>query len=153
MPLKDSTETKMGCQERRGGSDPNLLQYWCYHCDKRVSIETLVDLHDVICYECKNGFVELIYDVIIPLPADVLTHVSSDPIDDPSFVNQFIQVLRLIAEATREEDAPPQPSFEHANPSDDDSLRIELDGWVDDGGGGGGGGGVATTTPRSFVID
>ncbi len=26
MPLKDSTETKMGCQERRGGKDGQLVR-------------------------------------------------------------------------------------------------------------------------------
>ncbi|KAL9317012.1 hypothetical protein ACSQ67_013529 [Phaseolus vulgaris] len=34
--------------------------YWCYHCDKRVSVETLANLPDVVCGECKNGFVESI---------------------------------------------------------------------------------------------
>ncbi|CAI9116973.1 OLC1v1018277C1 [Oldenlandia corymbosa var. corymbosa] len=102
--------------------------YWCYHCDKRVSIETLADQPDVICHECKNGFVESIGPPPPPAPASRV----SDPMDDPTFGNQFLQVLRLIAQAARDEDAPPRPPSEHAANSDDDYLRIELDGWDDD---------------------
>ncbi|GER44759.1 zinc finger protein [Striga asiatica] len=92
-------------------------QYWCYHCDKRVAVETLPDLPDVICSDCKNGFVESISAAALPTPASS---------GDPSLGNQFIQVLRLIAQAAREEDAPPPlPS----DPSDEDYLRIEPDGW------------------------
>ncbi|KAL3505412.1 hypothetical protein ACH5RR_035253 [Cinchona calisaya] len=107
------------------GSDPNSSQYWCYHCDKRVSIETLADLPDVICHECKNGFVESIGPSSAPSGA-------SDPVDDATFGNQFLHVLRLIAQAARDDDAPPPPPSEHADPSDDDYLRIELDGWEND---------------------
>ncbi|KAK4486580.1 hypothetical protein RD792_006829 [Penstemon davidsonii] len=108
----------------QSGSDSDSSQYWCYHCDKRVAIETLADLpHDVVCYECKNGFVECISSASVATPAD------ADPTDDPTFGNQFIQVLRLIAEAAREEDAPPPPP---SDPSDEDYLRIELDGWHND---------------------
>ncbi|KAI3460410.1 hypothetical protein Pfo_017073 [Paulownia fortunei] len=103
----------------QSGSDHESSQYWCYHCNKRVAIETLPDLPDIVCYECKNGFVES-----ISTPA-----AASDPMDDPALGNQFIQVLRLIAQAAREEDAPPPlPS----DPSDEDYLRIELDGWDND---------------------
>lgn len=119
----DQTQTQSESETQvPAGSDPNSSQYWCYHCDKRVSIETLADLPDVICHECKNGFVESIGP-----PAAV-----SDPMDDPSFGNQFLQVLRLLTQAAREEDAPPPPPSEHADPSDDDYLRIELDGWDND---------------------
>ncbi|KAK6131015.1 hypothetical protein DH2020_035242 [Rehmannia glutinosa] len=106
------------------GSGLESPEYWCYHCDKRVAIETLPDLADVICYECKNGFVEAIAAAAVPTLA-----AASDPMDDPTLGNQFIQVLRLIAQAAREEDAPPPvPS----DPSDEDYLRIELDGWDND---------------------
>ncbi|KAL2512847.1 E3 ubiquitin-protein ligase CIP8 [Abeliophyllum distichum] len=125
---QSSTQTRAPSE-----SDPDLLQYWCYHCDKRVSIETLADPPDVICNECKNGFVESFTAGAVPSPSDAPSRAGSDSTDDPSFGNQFIQVLRLIAEAAREEDAPPPPPSEHADPSDDDYLRIELDGWVDDG--------------------
>ncbi|KAF3446794.1 hypothetical protein FNV43_RR11974 [Rhamnella rubrinervis] len=103
----------------------DTLQYWCYHCDKRVSIETLANLPDIICHECKNGFVESI-------PATT-NHPSglSDQVDDPtSFGSQFLQVLRIISQAAREDDAPPPPPQNHS--SDDDFLRIELDGWDND---------------------
>ncbi|KAG6422688.1 hypothetical protein SASPL_113066 [Salvia splendens] len=97
-------------------------QYWCYHCDKRVAVETLADLPDVVCCDCKNGFVELIAAAAVP-SADTAV---PDPLEDPNFGSQFIQVLRLIAQAAREEDAPPPlPS----DPSSNDYLQIELDEW------------------------
>ncbi|KAL6504759.1 hypothetical protein OROHE_023517 [Orobanche hederae] len=105
------------------GSDLESAQYWCYHCDKRVAVETLPDLPDIICYECKDGFVESIAAAVVTAPA------ASIAVDDPSIGNQLIQVLRLIAQVAREEDAPPPlPS----DPSDDDYLRIELGGWDND---------------------
>lgn len=96
-----------------------------------MSIETLDNPSDIICHECKLGFVES-----IPAAPSLLQPPSSSddvrrhPLDDPSLGSQFIEVLRLIEQAAREEDAPPpQPS----NPaSDDDFLRIELDGWDND---------------------
>ncbi|KAL1561097.1 E3 ubiquitin-protein ligase CIP8 [Salvia divinorum] len=100
-------------------------QYWCYHCDKRVAVETLADLPDVVCCDCKNGFVELISAAAVPTAAAAVP----DPLEDPNFGSQFIQVLRLIAQAAREEDAPPPlPS----DPSSNDYLQIELDEWDND---------------------
>lgn len=102
-------------------------QYWCYHCDKRVAVETLADLPDVVCYDCKNGFVESIAAAAVPSAAAAAA--VADPLDDPNFGSQFIQVLRLIAQAAREEDAPPAlPS----DPTGDDYLQIELDEWDND---------------------
>ncbi|CAL5384704.1 unnamed protein product [Camellia sinensis] len=111
--------------QTQSGSDLDPLQYWCYHCDKRVSIETLPD---VVCHECKNGFVESIA-AANPSPPPSRT---SDLVDEPYFGSQFLQVLRLIAQAARDDDAPPPPPSEHADPSEDDYLRIELDGWDND---------------------
>ncbi|CAK9178405.1 unnamed protein product [Ilex paraguariensis] len=108
-------------------SDTDTLQYWCYQCNKQVAVETLADLPDVICYECKNGFVESIGTSNPPPLAPNLR--ASDQIDEPSFGNQFLQVLRLIAQVAREDDSPPPPPSEHADPSDDDYLRIEFGGW------------------------
>ncbi|XP_047325782.1 E3 ubiquitin-protein ligase CIP8-like [Impatiens glandulifera] len=105
---------------------PDSLQYWCHHCDKRVSVETLTDISDVICHECKSGFVESIASAPFSI---------SDPIDQPSLSNQFLQVLRLMAQAAREDDEPPPPPpppSNPADPSDDDYLRIELNGWNND---------------------
>lgn len=99
-------------------AETETLQYWCHHCNKRVSIETLANLPDIICHECKNGFVESI-------PA--VSYESTDQVDDPTF---FRQVLRLIAQAAREEDAPPPLPL---NPlPEDDFFRIEMDGWDND---------------------
>ncbi|KAL0391884.1 UNVERIFIED_CONTAM: E3 ubiquitin-protein ligase CIP8 [Sesamum radiatum] len=120
-PLPHPNPTPIPIQS---GSDPDSSVYWCYHCDKRVAVETLADLPDIVCYECKNGFVESISASAVPTPP-----AASDPIDDPTFGNQFIQVLRLIAQAALEEDAPPPPP---SDPSDEDYLRIELDGWDND---------------------
>ncbi|KAH6820331.1 hypothetical protein C2S53_017151 [Perilla frutescens var. hirtella] len=109
--------------EARTESGLQSSQYWCYHCNKRVAVETLADLPDVVCYECKNGFVESISAAAVPSAATL------DPMDDPNFGSQFIQVLRLIAQAAREQDAPPPlPS----DPSNDDYLQIELDEWDND---------------------
>ncbi|CAH9120571.1 unnamed protein product [Cuscuta epithymum] len=107
-------------------SGPDSLHHWCYHCDKRVSIETLADLPDIICHECKNGFVESI-------AADAVQRAPpSDQIDDSNFNNQFFQVLRLIAQAAHDDDPPPPPPPDQADPSDDDYLRIEIGGWDND---------------------
>ncbi|KAG5005483.1 hypothetical protein AAZX31_10G272200 [Glycine max] len=97
--------------------------YWCYHCEKRVSIETLANLPDVVCGECKNGFVESIHT-----PSRSRSPSASS--DDPYFGSQFLQVLRLIAQSARDDDAspPPPPSRSPEN----DFLRIELGGWDND---------------------
>jgi len=100
-----------------------LPPYWCYHCDKRVSVETVANLPDLICGDCKNGFVES-----IPTPSRSRSPSSSS--DDPNFGSQFLQVLRLIAQSSRDDDAspPPPPSRSPEN----DFLRIELGGWDHD---------------------
>ncbi|XP_071710039.1 E3 ubiquitin-protein ligase CIP8-like [Rutidosis leptorrhynchoides] len=97
-------------------SDPT--QYWCYQCDKQVPIETRPDHPDLICFECKNGFVESI---------STSHHAGqSDDEDSPAFGDEFLQVLRLIAHAAHEVDAPPPPPLDH--PVDNtDHLRIEID--------------------------
>ncbi|WVY94603.1 hypothetical protein V8G54_033691 [Vigna mungo] len=97
--------------------------YWCYHCEKRVSVETPANLPDVVCGECKNGFVET-----IPTPSRSRSPSASS--DDPYFGSQFLQVLRLIAQSARDDDAspPPPPSRSPEN----DFLRIELGGWDND---------------------
>ncbi|MCL7032858.1 hypothetical protein MKW94_001029 [Papaver nudicaule] len=123
-------------------TDPEALEYWCYQCDKRVSIETVADLPDIICYECKNGFVVSIPSappVAPPTPLRSLNRTTHDS----SFSNQFLQVLRLMAQATRIDDhpslSPPQLTTTSATTdpdpdpdpsrSDDDFLRIEFDEW------------------------
>lgn len=97
--------------------------YWCYHCEKRVSVETLANNPEVVCGECKNGFVES-----IPTPSRSRSPSASS--DDPYFGSQFLQVLRLIAQSARDDDAspPPPPSRSPEN----DFLRIELGGWEND---------------------
>ncbi|KAJ4702140.1 E3 ubiquitin-protein ligase RING1 [Melia azedarach] len=109
-------------------SDTDTTQYWCYHCEKRVSIETLTNLTDVICHECKNGFVESI-QAALPPPFSPPS-LTPDHADDPTFGSQFLQVLRLIAQAARDEDTPPQRTQDPQ--AEDDFLRIELDGWEND---------------------
>ncbi|GAB2269648.1 hypothetical protein Dimus_004573 [Dionaea muscipula] len=101
-------------------------QYWCYHCEKHVAVETLTDQPDVICHECRFGFVESI-------PAAPLSR-GSDNDEEASFGSQFLQVLRLLSQVAREDDAPPPPPpLDPMDPtSAEDFLRIELDGWNDD---------------------
>ncbi|KAI3811546.1 hypothetical protein L1987_21270 [Smallanthus sonchifolius] len=89
-------------------------------CNKRVPVETLPGQADVICFECKNIFVELI-SVHQPQAREVNDE------DQPAFGNEFLQVLGLNPMAAREEDAPPLPPDRDG--SDNDYLRIELDGW------------------------
>ncbi|KAJ4966631.1 hypothetical protein NE237_018480 [Protea cynaroides] len=111
-------------------------QYWCYHCDKRVSVETLTNVTDLICCECKNGFVESIAASATPTSPPT---PSTEGRSQQSFSQQFLQVLRLIAQSARDEDAPPPPqrpdsASDPPPPSEgDDFLRIELEGWdIDD---------------------
>ncbi|KAL6216265.1 hypothetical protein ACLB2K_009488 [Fragaria x ananassa] len=100
-------------------------EYWCYHCDKRVSVETVANLPDIVCHDCKNGFVESIPRTDPPPPSQ-----PSDQANDP-YGSPFLQVLRLIAQAARDEDAPP-PLPQNPPTSEEDFLRIELDGWDND---------------------
>ncbi|XP_073144439.1 E3 ubiquitin-protein ligase CIP8-like [Henckelia pumila] len=82
---------------------PAPSEYWCYSCDMRVSVETLADLHDVVCSDCKNGFVE-------PISSATPAHeprADSQPVLRSNFGDEFIRMLRLITLAAREEDAPP----------------------------------------------
>ncbi|KAI3960580.1 hypothetical protein MKX01_003754 [Papaver californicum] len=126
-------------------ADPEALEYWCYQCDKRVSIETVTDLPDIICYECKNGFVVSIPSAPAAPPTPPRTLNRSH---DSSLSNQFLQVLRLMAQAARVDDypflsPPQQPPLTTSttttaadpvtDPSEsDDFLHIELDGWEHD---------------------
>lgn len=112
---------------------PPPVDYWCYHCDKRVAVETPADQPDVVCNECKFGFVESIPAVVSPP-----TNRSSD--DTTTLGSQFLQVLRLLAQVAREDDAPPPPPppplpprpLNPADPDENDFLRIEIDGWDND---------------------
>jgi len=120
------------------GTDAASSQYWCYHCEKRVFVETVADLPDVICLDCKNGFVESIpAGPPSPPSVSVTPSLSADPYDDESFGSQFLRMLRIVAEAAREEeDAPPPPPPIHLHrdvaQSENDFLRIDLDGWGND---------------------
>ncbi|KAK4859395.1 hypothetical protein QYF36_004721 [Acer negundo] len=112
-------------QTAPSASDADTTQYWCYHCNKSVSIETLDNLPDIICRECKNGFVESI--PATQLPPSSPPSLTPDHADDPSFGSQFLQVLRLISQAAREEDVPQhQPQGDQP---ENEFLRFELDGW------------------------
>ncbi|XP_048444453.1 E3 ubiquitin-protein ligase CIP8-like [Pyrus x bretschneideri] len=115
---------------RRSASEAETetMDYWCYRCNKRVSIETVANLPDIVCHECKNGFVESIPAASYP-QSDPSSR-SSDQVDDPTFGSPFLQVLRLIAQAAREEDAPP-PQPENPLP-DEDFFRIEMEQWDND---------------------
>ncbi|KAJ8762168.1 hypothetical protein K2173_007322 [Erythroxylum novogranatense] len=109
-------------------TDTETLQYWCHHCGKYVAIETLENLPDVVCHECKKGFVEFMPPTST-LPSDT-SSLTSDQADDSNFGSQFLQMLRIIAEAARDRDAPQRPPQD--TQSEDDFLRIELDGWDND---------------------
>ncbi|XP_010530272.1 PREDICTED: E3 ubiquitin-protein ligase CIP8 [Tarenaya hassleriana] len=100
------------------------VSHWCYHCNKRVSVETLAD---VVCFECKNGFVEAIQSI----PASgAASYSASAPLspdleaDDSTYLH-FHQMLRLLVQATRDYHAPPQLDVSY----EEDFLRFELNGW------------------------
>ncbi|AES93891.1 zinc-finger protein [Medicago truncatula] len=61
-----------------------LPPYWCYHCEKQVFVKTITNLPDLICSDCKNGFVES-----IPTPSHSRSPSSSS--DDFNFGSQFLQ--------------------------------------------------------------
>ncbi|KAJ4963920.1 hypothetical protein NE237_023859 [Protea cynaroides] len=115
---------------------PPPSQYWCYHCDKRVSVETLTNIADLICCECNNGFVESITAASLP-PSLPPTPPTNRRIQETSSSQQYLRILRLIAQAARDEDVPPvQPTDSASDPlppsEDDDFFRIEVDGWDND---------------------
>ncbi|CBI19888.3 unnamed protein product, partial [Vitis vinifera] len=120
---------KMRCCNRNAMDESPIqsdtLHYWCYQCDKHVSIETLPDLPDVICNECKTGFVETIgVAPTAPEPRN------ADQIDERSLVYAFTRRLRHIAQPPSDDEDPPSLPPDHA--SEDDFLRIDLDGWDND---------------------
>ncbi|KAJ0500010.1 putative transcription factor C2H2 family [Helianthus annuus] len=107
---------------------PDPTQYWCYQCNKRVPVETLADHPDVICFECKNGFVES----IAVSSHDRQLNDEETENETPAFGNEFLHILRLIAMAAREDDEPPPPPpppLSDRPPVDNDYVRIELDRW------------------------
>ncbi|KAG7535509.1 Zinc finger RING-type [Arabidopsis thaliana x Arabidopsis arenosa] len=97
--------------------------HWCYHCNKRVVVETLDDL--VVCCECNKGFVESIQ----PIPAAYSSPAPPQPlspdltVEDSSIGSHFLQMLRLLAHAPSQR-SPPRHldvlSYE------DDFFRLEL---------------------------
>ncbi|KAI3518077.1 hypothetical protein L1887_06453 [Cichorium endivia] len=74
-------------------------EYWCHHCEKRVAVEAQTDHTDVICSECKRGFVE---SILVPPP-----HLH-DLMDDeiPPLSNEIVQFLRAIASPEDDNDLP-----------------------------------------------
>lgn len=103
----------------------DTLHYWCYHCEEHVSTETLLDLSDVIYNECKNGFVETIGVMLTALEPR-----SADQIDEHSLVYMLTRRLRHITQPSSDNEDLPSPPPDHA--SEDDFLRIVLDGWNND---------------------
>ncbi|KAJ0236493.1 E3 ubiquitin-protein ligase CIP8 [Hirschfeldia incana] len=67
--------------------------HWCYHCNKRVVVETQ-DGEFVVCSECNKGFVESIQPIprSPPLSPDLR-------VEDSSIGSHFLQMLRLLTHA------------------------------------------------------
>ncbi|KAM1079119.1 hypothetical protein ACFX2B_013720 [Malus domestica] len=105
-------------------AETETMKYWCYCCNKRVSIETMANLPDIVCHECKNGFVESI--PAASYPQSNPPSRSSDQVDNPTLGSPFLQVLRLIAQESREEIVP--PSLPQNPMPDDNFFKIEMDG-------------------------
>ncbi|XP_023769270.1 E3 ubiquitin-protein ligase CIP8 [Lactuca sativa] len=74
-------------------------EYWCYHCEKSVAVEALPDHPDVICFECKLGFVQS-----ISIPPSHIGDLMDDEI--PPLSNEIVQFLRAIASPEDENDLP-----------------------------------------------
>ncbi|GLT91985.1 hypothetical protein SLE2022_098440 [Rubroshorea leprosula] len=100
-------------------SDAVRLEHWCHQCQKRVAVETVENSPEVICHECKNGFVEAIQ--AIPSDADR---------GDSSLSSQFEYVLRLLRQVAGEDDGVQPPTQDP--PSEDDFFGVELDGWYNE---------------------
>ncbi|CAN7024905.1 unnamed protein product [Brassica oleracea var. botrytis] len=73
-------------------SAPSDDAHWCYHCNKRVVVETVDDF--VVCSECNKGFVESIHPIprSPPLSPDLR-------VEDSSIGSHFLQMLRLLTHA------------------------------------------------------
>ncbi|ESQ31382.1 hypothetical protein EUTSA_v10005668mg [Eutrema salsugineum] len=98
----------------------DAASHWCYHCNKRVAVETQDDL--AVCCECNKGFVESIQ----PIPAAYSSSaapLSPDlTVEDSSIGSHFLQMLRLLAHAPSQRPPPQLDVLSY----DDDFFRLEL---------------------------
>uniref|UniRef100_A0A1J3DU32 RING-type E3 ubiquitin transferase n=1 Tax=Noccaea caerulescens TaxID=107243 RepID=A0A1J3DU32_NOCCA len=97
--------------------------HWCYHCNKRVAVETLDDF--VVCCECNKGFVESIQ----PIPAAYSSAAASPPtlspdltVEDSRIGSHFLQMLRLLAHAPSQRSPPQLDVLSY----EDEFFRLEL---------------------------
>ncbi|XP_074279085.1 E3 ubiquitin-protein ligase CIP8-like [Silene latifolia] len=112
------------------------VEYWCHHCDKRVSVESVGDddVPDLICSDCKFGFVESI-GTPAPAPVVIDNDDDDDDIDQPTLGSQFLQVLRLLAQVSNDDNPQPPllpqpPQLPSSDPND--LLRIQIDHLIQD---------------------
>ncbi|KAK9748565.1 hypothetical protein RND81_02G067000 [Saponaria officinalis] len=104
-------------------------QYWCHHCDKRVSVESVPGQPDLICFDCKFGFVESIPSSSSLSFSAAATNENNAFVDETTLGSQFIHVLRLLAQVARDDHpSPPSPPPLRADADDRDFLRIQIDG-------------------------
>ncbi|KAL9668353.1 hypothetical protein QQ045_002733 [Rhodiola kirilowii] len=101
--------------------DEGIQQYWCYSCDKRVLVET--EGVEIVCGECESGFVESI--AFSSVPRGVVTRDVVDLVDDPEFGSQFSEVLRMMAQAARDEDVDAERE-EDVRRRRRDELRLQI---------------------------
>ncbi|KFK28180.1 hypothetical protein AALP_AA8G482600 [Arabis alpina] len=103
-------------------SSPDSLSpsHWCYHCNKRVTVETLEDF--IVCCECNKGFVESIQPggaANPPPPPPISPDLN---VDDSSIGSHFLQMLRLLAHAPSQRSPPNLDVLSY----EDEFFRLEL---------------------------
>ncbi|KAL9244035.1 hypothetical protein vseg_017852 [Gypsophila vaccaria] len=114
-------------------------QYWCHHCHKRVSVESLPGQPDLLCLDCHFGFVESLPPSSSPTASAAADFIDADTstaaVDDSTLGSQFIHVLRLLSQVSRQDlpSPPPPPPLSSAAADHRDFLRIEISGVNDDG--------------------
>lgn len=62
----------------------HVFEYWCYHCDKRVTVENQLDVpSQIVCNECKSSLVES------NSTAPPLNHLTDDVASDNDSLSSF----------------------------------------------------------------
>ncbi|CAN8264306.1 unnamed protein product [Cochlearia groenlandica] len=106
--------------DAHSSSPDATASYWCYHCNKRVAVESLEDF--VVCYECNKGFVESIQPIPAAYSSSASTLSPDLTVDDSSIGSHFLQMLRLLAHAPSQRSPPPLDVSSY----EDEFFRLEL---------------------------
>lgn len=85
------------------------LAYWCYHCNKEVSLEPHEEDSQMVCSECRDGFVEAMataqrahHDRLVNNGRPRRQrHPRVERVADSSYHRQVLRVLRLFTRAAQ----------------------------------------------------